>query len=115
MEQPDMKYQPDEEYKYWLLDQEGDGMMFFRTREERDAHGQRCIDGHLEDMMWHDEVEGICAGEITVTHTAKVLNKRMRPEDYDLDEDGLDDRGVSWPDEIGWRGHYTLEPLTKEV
>lgn len=112
MAKRDMKRCPDDEYRYWLFDPEGDGLMFFRSQAERDAHGQACIDGYLFDGEWPDEVEGVCAGE--VTHIAKVLNKLMRPDDCDLDDDGFDEDGEAWPEEVGWRGRYTLEPLEPE-
>lgn len=110
MAKRDMKRFPDDEYRYWLFDPEGDGMMYFHSKEERDAHGQRCIDEYRSGDGWggeEDEIEGVCAGE--VTHIAKVINKRMRPDD--LGADGMDKDGDVWPDGAEWIGRYALEPI----
>jgi hypothetical protein len=104
----DRKYRPHPEYRFWLYDPEGDGMTFYRTADERDEAGKSCIDDYLDDC-WCDQVEYVCAGE--VTHAAHVLNKTMRPADDELDEEGCDGEGNYWEPDMAWRGTYKLEPI----
>lgn len=108
MEKRDMKHRPHPDYRYWLYDPEGDGMTYYRTKDDRDKAGKEAVDAYLEDG-WADEVEYVAAGE--VTHFAQVLDKTMRPAAEDLDE-GCDDDGMYWPEGMDWRGNYALEPLT---
>ncbi|MDP1594164.1 MAG: hypothetical protein Q8L80_07970 [Gallionella sp.] len=104
---PDFKYKPSAEYRFWLYDSEGIGMTYYWSKEKRDEAGNRAIQNYLDFDQWIDEVEYVCAGE--VTHMAQLLNKRMRPDD--LDEDEIDGDGISWADGMEWRGTYTLEPI----
>jgi len=99
MEKLDMKHRPSAEYRYWLYDPEGDGMVYFRTQTERDKQAARAIDAYLDDG-WADEVELVAAGELT--HFAQVLDKQMRPADEDLDEDWYDGECTAWPEGMDW-------------
>jgi hypothetical protein len=103
----DVKYHPHPEYRFWLFDPDGDGMTFYRTAAERDEAAELTIAAYLDDGCWSEEVERVCAGE--VTHTAQVLNKTMRPDD--LDEEGFDGEGTYWEPDMEWRGNYKLEPI----
>lgn len=103
---PDFKHSPSAEYRFWLYDPEGNGMAYYWSKEKRDADANEAIQNYL-DESWSDEVESVCAGE--VTHIAQVLDKQMRPDD--LDEDEIDGDGNSWTDGMEWRGTYTLEPI----
>ena len=94
VEKIDMKHRPSAEYRYWLYDPEGDGMVYFRTPAERDKQAARAIDAYLDDG-WADEVELVAAGELT--HFAQVTDKRMRPADEDLDDEMRDSEGIEWP------------------
>ncbi len=108
MEKPDIRYCPSSDYRFWLYDPEGDGMVYFRSQEARDLAGQQAIEKYLGDG-WDSEVERVAAG--VLTHFAQVLDKTMRPASEDIGEDGCDANGVSWPDEMDWRGNYTLASL----
>ncbi len=108
MEKLDMKYRPSAEYRYWLYDPEGDGMVYFRTQADRDKQAATAIDAYLDDG-WAEEVELVAAGELT--HFAQVLDKTMRPADEDLDEEQRDGAGCEWPEGMAWRGNYEMAPL----
>ena len=108
--QRDIKYKPHPEYRFWLYDSEGDGMVYYRTKEARDADAELAIEAYLDDG-WAEEVEWVSAGE--VTHFAQCLNKTMRPDV--LDESECDDEGTQWPDGMEWRGTYKLESVTPNV
>jgi hypothetical protein len=105
----ELKYKthPHNDYPYWLFDPCWEGMMFFRTEADRDAAAEEAIAGHL-DEHWSEEIEHVCCG--VVTHFAQCLDKTERPED--LDEENCDGEGSYWPDDMGWRGNYKMEPLT---
>ena len=104
----DKRYKPTNEYRYWLYEPEGDGMTYYRTREERDIEAQKAIECYLDDE-WSTDVEFVSAGE--VTHYAQVTEKIRRPADEDIDEEGGDGDGMDWPEGMDWRGNYTLAPL----
>lgn len=108
---PDFQYCPSAEYRFFLNDPEGDGMLYFWSKERRDEYGKNAIAAYLVDDGWCEEVEWVCSGE--VTGTAQVLNKVMRPDD--LDEDEIDGDGISWADGMEWRGTYTLEPIPEPM
>lgn len=109
MEKPDVRPKPDPEYRFWLYDPEGRGMLYYRTQEARDAAAKLAIDAYLDDG-WDDGVEWVAAG--VVTHFAQVLEKLVRPPD--TDENGCDGEGTCWGD-FEWRGNYTLALLTPNV
>lgn len=105
MEKRDMKYRPHPDYRYWLYNPEGDGMTYYRTKEDRDKAGAEAVAAYLDDG-WTEEVEYVAAGE--VTHSAQCLNKKQRPDD--IDEEGCDGEGTYWGD-FTWIGNYALEPM----
>lgn len=100
-------YFPSSEYRYWLYDPEGDGMVYFNSVAARDKNAESCVQGYL-DYAWDETVENIACGE--VTHFAQCLNKQLRPDD--IDEDGCDEEGIYWPEEMAWRGNYKMEPIS---
>ena len=104
----DMKHEPHADYKYWLYVPEGDGMTYYRTREDRDKAGEEAIASYLDVDGWADGLEYVAAGE--VTHSAQCLNIKGRPKN--LDADGCDSDGIYWG-ECESMGNYALEPLTK--
>ena len=75
------------EYRFFLLDPEGDGWMFFKSAEERDAHAKKIIPEYFQDG-WSEDVEFVCAG--TVTHIMKKTNVILRPPEDEIDEEGQD-------------------------
>lgn len=104
----DKRQEPHPDYRYWLCDPGGDGMVYYRTREDRDKAGEAAIAACLDADGWAEDVECVAAGE--VTHVAQCLDRKERPTN--LDADGCDDDGVYWGD-CDSMGNYTLEPLIK--
>ncbi|NGY04736.1 hypothetical protein [Solimonas terrae] len=101
----DVKYHPSHEYRYWLYDPEGDGMIYYRTQDARDDAAEKAIAAYL-DEGWADEVENVSAGE--VTHFAQCLDKIQRPDE--LDEEGCDGEGTYWSG-YQWMGNYTMAAI----
>lgn len=105
----DTKRVPHPDYRFWLIDPEGDGMTYYRTAEDRDRAAALAIDacrGDGDEGWDEDGLDGIAAGE--VTHVARVTEKKMRPDD--LDDEQCDGEGVYWGD-FEWMGNYTMVPL----
>ena len=105
----DSRHQPHPDYPFFLFDPEGEGITFYRTAEDRDAAAKGAIQEYLADGSWAEEVTGLCAGH--VTHIATETNRRDRPPDDELDEEGCDGEGVYWEPEHGWTCNYELLPL----
>lgn len=99
---------PKHEYKFWLYDPESDGMVYYDTKDDRDADATKALQGYLDEDGWHDEVEYVSMGE--VTHYAQCKNKKVRPPDEDL-EDGCDGEGTYWQSDIAWIGNYAMETI----
>ncbi len=78
MDKIDMKHRPSAEYRYWLYDPEGDGMVYFRSAAERDKRASAVIESYL-DEEWAEEVELVAAGELT--HFAQLIDRQLRPAD----------------------------------
>lgn len=107
----DTQLSPSPEYRHFVYDPLGDGLVFFRSKAERDKFAEDAISLYLEDT-WAEEVEQVVAGE--VTHHAQCINKEHRPEK--LDEEGCDEGGDYWGDpDWEWKGNYTLEPIEREA
>ena len=86
-----MRSFPSAEYRYFLYEPEGDGMVYFSTESDRDEYAGSALQGYL-DEEWSEEIEFIAAGELT--HFPQVLDKKMRPTDDELDECLLDGDGI---------------------
>lgn len=56
---------PSPEYRFFLYDPEGNGLLFFRTEKDRDAAAGACIQMCLEGNEWHESVEDILTGYVT--------------------------------------------------
>ena len=106
----DMKKNPHADYKYWLYAPEGDGMTYYRTREDRDKAGEDAIAVYLDADGWSEDVEYVAAGE--VTHVAQCVDRKERPTN--LDADGCDEEGIYWGD-CESMGNYTLEPPASDA
>jgi hypothetical protein len=105
------KIKPSAEYRFFLYDPEGDGMIFFKSEAERDEHIKKCIRGYMSDSDgWSDEVESVCAGE--VTHIIKKTNIVPRPSDEEIDEDGVDGEGNWWDTDWLEMCNYELEEIS---
>lgn len=96
-------YQPDPEYRFWVYDPAGDGMIYYKTEADRDAAAQEIIDNYLDDT-WGEEVENVCCG--VVTHSVQMTNRRDRPDD--LDEEGCDGSRQYWPDDVEYFCNYEM-------
>lgn len=103
----DFKHKPSSEYRFFLYNQEGEGITFYKSKEKRDEDARKAIQTYSDDG-WCEEVEYVCVGE--VTHSAQALNKKFPTSDEELDNDGCDKDGVDWTN-ISWIGDYTLEPI----
>lgn len=102
------QFHPDAGHRFFFYDQEGDGFLYFSTTEERDAAAAEAIELYCDDG-WSEEVENVVAGEIT--HAATKCNVRTRPKPEDLDDEGFDKDGNSWPPEWDEICSYELRPL----
>lgn len=102
------KYAPHKDFPFWCNDPEGDGLVFFQTKAECDSFAEDVIRAYLDGGEWHDEVSTVCAG--VLTHIATRTNVEVRPDK--LDEDGYDDDGLYWEDDVEYRCDYELKPIS---
>jgi hypothetical protein len=104
----DYRVTPSGTYRYWLFEPDI-GILFFRSVADREASWQETLALYRDEGEWPDEVEDICAGEVTLIATA--IEPIERPLVLDLDEDVCDDEGQVWP--AGSMSHceYALRPL----
>lgn len=101
---------PSSKYRFFLYDSEGEGMMYFQSKETRDEVAKEVLSNYKgPDGEWFEEIEYVSRGE--VTEFPQVLNKKPRPPEHELDEEQCDSDGVYWPDEFEWRGNYTWESV----
>lgn len=99
---------PSKEFCFFLYDPEGEGMMYYDSREQRDKCAAVSLRFYKDDYDgWNDEVEYMSIGE--VTDFPQVMNKIERP--LKLDENQCDSTGRHWPDDVEWFGNYTMEPV----
>lgn len=104
------KYHPDAEYRFFIYDPEGNGFIYFRSPEERNAHQDMVIQDYLDDG-WDESVEQVVAGELT--HTVGQVDRTERPPEDQIDEEGCDVEGNYWG-EFSYRCGYALLPLASE-
>ncbi len=93
----DWRKTPSLEYRFFLYDPEGDGLMFFKSAETRDAIAARSISWYCTtNDGWSEEVANVCAGE--VTKSAQQANVEKRPERSEFAcESDYDDAMEEWP------------------
>jgi hypothetical protein len=101
----DVKYQVTQGYNFWFFDPEGDGLVFFKTAEDRDAWANEVIPSYCEEV-WSEEVEGCCAG--VVTHCCGKVNVILKPSPEQIDEEGFDVEGNNWDNDYTEICDYTL-------
>ncbi len=77
----DYKRTPTRKYRFFLNDPLGNGMMYFRTVEDRDAEAKETIAACLDGNEWADETTEICTGE--VTHVVEAVNDNPEVNGYD--------------------------------
>jgi hypothetical protein len=92
-----------------MYEPEGDGMQFFATVEERDRVAKIAIANCLDSEGWDEFVEDIVCGE--VTHKATQVEREDRPEDSELDDDGMTEDGSYWDNDYEFKCNYKLLPL----
>lgn len=92
----DLKRYPSSDYRFFAFDPNGDGVVFFRTENERDAYVKETIEYYRDDDGWSDDVTSICVG--VVTGVATAVDVQHKPPAEELDEDGLDHEGTYWGD-----------------
>lgn len=92
--------------RYFVYSDES-GFETFETAEERDEYAALCIEGYLNDAAWSDAVTSVVCGEIT--HRAAEVNRIDRPDD--LDEEGCDEEGRYWPENMDAFCDYEMCPI----
>lgn len=99
---------PSKEFRFFLYDQEGEGMLYFDSKEERDGYANECIIDYKDDYDgWSEEIEYVSVGE--VTHFPQVTDKKEKP--LELYDNQCDSDGRHWPDDVEWFVNYTMEPV----
>lgn len=99
---------PSKEFCFFLYDPEGEGMMYYNSKEQRDKSAAQSLEFYKDDYSgWNEEVEYVSVGE--VTDFPQVMNKIEKPSE--LDDYQCDNAGRHWPDDVEWFGDYTLEPV----
>ena len=99
---------PSKEFRFFLYDHEGEGMMYYNSKEQRDKSAAQSLEFYKDDYSgWNEEVEYVSVGE--VTDFPQVMNKIEKPSE--LDDYQCDNAGRHWPDDVEWFGDYTLEPV----
>lgn len=79
MSKSDWQSTPTAEYRFWLWDPCGDGLMLFRTAADRDEAAAELLGDYLDSEGWAEETDDICGGEITVTHAVTQVDREERP------------------------------------
>lgn len=106
VEKIDWDIHPDEEYQYFLFERDN-GMMFFKSIQDRQDMFDSLKDCYLDDV-WDEEVENIVAGE--VTHATTPTDLKKKPDN--LNEDGEDEEGFCWPSQWDYMCDYALTALS---
>lgn len=106
----DTKWYPSPDYPFFLFDPEGDGMTYFRTREDRDAAAHDAIQGYLDDG-WSEEVTRVVAGDVTHHTVARGVEFCPLQHEFDSQDEYYDALGDFGGSEFDWKGRYELAPL----
>jgi hypothetical protein len=108
----DFKYNPTKEYIYWVYDANGDGFSFFKTEEERDEYATNEIfPSYLDGGFWYSDIESCIFGGV-LTHQASKTN--IQTPVGEIDEDGYDEDGEYWEDDMKFRCNYELKEIDNE-
>jgi len=94
--------------KYFTYDPENNAFETYATFEEQAKAAEEIIKSYLDaDNSWPEEVTGIIYGIVTGRATkCDVVN---RPEK--LDDDGYDEEGQYWPEEIDYFCNYEMAAI----
>lgn len=98
-------WKPSAEFRYFIHDPDGEGFIYFRSAEDRDAASHDIIMQYLDDG-WDESVENVVAGE--VTHTCDKVNVTPRPPEDEIDGEGHDKDGDYWAEEWAYKCGYEL-------
>jgi hypothetical protein len=103
---------PRADYRFFLYDPEGEGMIYFPSAAERDDYAQDAIREWCLDGRWPepDIMARICAGEVTAVVTQ--VDRQNRPPDTALDDEGRDKQGIEWGD-YAYLCDYALRAIGK--
>ena len=101
-------YSPKKGFSFFYNDYDGDGMVYFKTEQDRDAAAEEAVQNYLHDG-WSEEVENIVVG--TVTGASTRVDVEIRPEDDELDEDNCDEDGSYWDSDWDYKCNYKIKPL----
>jgi hypothetical protein len=109
----DYKRCPTKEYRFFLYDPEGDGMTYYRDKDQRDKDAKSAIAQYLDCGEWVEEVKCVCVGEVTAL--AGKTNVTPRPPAEEIDEDGCDLEGEYWDGDCIERCNYELVGLASSA
>ena len=99
-------YTPKVGFEFFYSNPCGDGLVYFKSEQERDEAANEAVHGYLDDG-WNEEVVNITVGKIT--GVATKVDVTIRPTD--LDEDDCDEEGVHWDPEWGYTCNYEIKPV----
>lgn len=107
----DCRRTPSAEYRFFLYEPEGEGMLFYRTAEIRDSIAKSAIDVYCDGDGWSEEVTTLCAGEVTAAPQRVNVQRKPKREDFETEEDFEDAMG-EWPDsDFDEICGYEMQPL----
>ena len=86
------KLSPSKEFPWFTTDPMAD-TRYYKSEDDM-LYDQRSIIGEYCDDGWSEEVEQIKSGKIT--HVCSQCDKKERPSESELDEDGYDVDGIKW-------------------
>lgn len=73
---------------YFVVDPEGDGVVYFETEEARDEYAERCILKYVDVDGWDDQVTNVVSG---VIQNSAQITMGDNFQDYDEDHSDIDD------------------------
>lgn len=91
------RIRPNCEYKFFVYDPYGHGMVFFETEDDAIKASRVFIEDYLDVGEWLEGVDRIIIGN--VTHMSVRTNVIKRPSDSDIDEAGFDTEENYWGDD----------------
>lgn len=81
---------------FFVYSPEDDGFTYYATEKERDDAAAEIIKEYLYDGSWSEDVTGVLAG--VLTHVVKKCDVVEKPDESELDDDGMDEEGNYWGD-----------------
>lgn len=96
--------------KYFYRDKNGD-IHFYDDEKLRDEKVNQEIQNCI-DEVWCEEVEDIFTGIVQGFSTQ--VDKELRPDESEIDEEGFDGRGFYWGD-ADFRCDYKIMPLHHDL